>query len=276
VKVQASTFNGATIKIKEAANINKGIVKLKEEVKFWFPLHARFASTLHFRLFTSGSRIHYDHGVENWGGRRLNLYGSFGFSRDFDKYNGNVGVALLEKNATVDNRIRLDSENVVNWYHRTTARINDFRVGVIAVLNLTDKELIKKDLLLGYEKDNLDISVKAEQAFGHKTVDVGDWRDWFSKFTLTGVYRRAAKERYGIEVTANPKNDDVRATALVEYLYSDKGFTKIKLDTLLNLTLLVKKTMTERFALSFGALVPLQNKEKENKTKYGVQLDFNI
>ena len=127
---------------------------------------------------------------------------------------------------------------------------------------------------MGYEKDNLDISIKAEQAFEHRTVDVGDWRDWFSKYTLTGVYRRSTKERYGVEVTANPKTDDVKATALIEYLYSDKGFTKIKLDTLLNLTLLVKKTMTERFALSFGALVPLKN--KETKTKYGVQLDFNI
>jgi len=176
----------------------------------------------------------------------------------------------------VDNRFSLNNENIANWYHRTTARINEFRVGIIAVLNLTERELIKKDILLGYEKDNLDLSVKAEQAFGQRTIDVGNWRDWFSKFTLTGVYRRSTKERYGIEVTANPKDDDVRGAALVEYLYSDKGFTKIKLDTLFNLTLLVKKTMTERFALSFGALVPLRNKERESKTKYGVQLDFNI
>jgi len=101
------------------------------------------------------------------------------------------------------------------------------------------------------------VTLKAEQAFGKKTKDFGDWRQWFSKYVLTAVYRRTKKERYGLEVTANPESRDVVGTLLVEYLYSDKGFTKIKLDNLLNLSVVVKKTITDKLAFSFGTQVAL-------------------
>lgn len=57
-------------------------------------------------------------------------------------------------------------------------------------------------------------------------------------------------------------------------MYSDKGFTKIKLNSLLDLSLVVKNTISDRLALSFGTQVAL--KEKGAKNKFGVQLDFNI
>jgi len=128
----------------------------------------------------------------------VNLYGSFGFARDWSKYNGKIGLALLESNTTVDNRITMNSENTISWYHRTTARINDFRIGVVAGLNLTTRELIKKDILLGYQMNDLEVVLKAEQAFGKKTLDYGDWRQWFNKYIITSVYRRSRKERYGL------------------------------------------------------------------------------
>ena len=112
VKVQANTFNGATLKIKESANINKGPFKLKEDVKLWFPLLARFNSTLHFRFTNLDTRVHYDHGIDNWSGHKVNLYGSFGFTRDWNKYNTKVGLALIEDNVIVDNRITVNSEKV--------------------------------------------------------------------------------------------------------------------------------------------------------------------
>lgn len=95
VKAQASTFNGATIKIKEAASIDKTAIKLKDEVKLWFPIYARPASALHFRFSNIDTRVHYDHGIDNVQGHNLNLYGSFGFTRDWEKYNGKLGLALL-------------------------------------------------------------------------------------------------------------------------------------------------------------------------------------
>ena len=147
-------------------------------------------------------------------------------------------------------------------------------MGLVAGVNITERDLVKKDFLLGYNKNEVDVSFKAEQAFGKKTFDYGDWKQWFSKYLLTTVYKRSRKERYGLEVAFDPVKSNALATVLVEYLYSDKGFTKIKVDNLLNLTLMVKKTLTDRLAFSFGTQIPLQN--REDKNKFGVQLDFNI
>jgi len=162
----------------------------------------------------------------------------------------------LEKDFTVDNRVKVNNEKNISWFHRTTARFQDFRLGFIGVIDITNKELIKKDLLLGYKKDDFDISVKAEQAFDMKPLYRKDWKKWFSKYVLTGVYQRTKKEKYGVEVVADPWTEKVVATGLVEYNYSDNGFTKLKFDSNLNLTLLVKKTLTDKLSLSFGAWIP--------------------
>ena len=68
VKAQASTYNGATIKIKEVAQIEKDKgIKTKSEIKAWFPVFARMQSALHFRLTSTDVRVHYDHGVDKIG-----------------------------------------------------------------------------------------------------------------------------------------------------------------------------------------------------------------
>jgi len=128
------------------------------------------------------------------------------------------------------------------------------------VIDITNKKLIKKDLLLGYKKDDFDISVKAEQAFEKKPDNHKDWKKWFSKYVLTGVYQRTKKEKYGVEVVADPSTEKVVATGLVEYNYSDKGFTKLKFDSNLNLTFLVKKILTDKLAFSFGVWIPISGK----------------
>jgi len=88
-------------------------------------------------------------------------------------------------------------------------------MGIVFGVNVSHRELIKKDVLLGYQKDDIDITLKAEQAFGKKTIDFGDWRQWFSKYVLTTVYRRSKKERYGLEVVADPHKSDVVGSLLV-------------------------------------------------------------
>ena len=68
VKAQASTYNGATIKIKEVAQVDKEKgIKTKSEIKAWFPVFARMQSALHFRLTSTDFRVHYDHGVDKIG-----------------------------------------------------------------------------------------------------------------------------------------------------------------------------------------------------------------
>ena len=107
VKVQAATYNGSTIKIKQAVNYDKGSVKVKDEVKVWFPLYARIQSTLHLRSSSESARVHYDHGIITWGNRNFNLYGSLGFLRDWSRYNVKFGVTYLQTDVNVDNRLKL-------------------------------------------------------------------------------------------------------------------------------------------------------------------------
>ena len=66
------------------------------------------ASALQVRLTEKDTRIHYDHGIDAYKKYSYNLYGSFGFLRDWKKYNFKVGVQLLEKNATIDNRLKFN------------------------------------------------------------------------------------------------------------------------------------------------------------------------
>jgi len=58
---------------------------------------------------------------------------------------------------------------------------------------LTNKYLTKKDLLLGYESGDVDVSVKALQPFDKKTGNYQNWREWFSSYVLTSVYKRNNK-----------------------------------------------------------------------------------
>lgn len=209
-------------------------------------------------MTSENTRVLYDHGVQNWGNHNFNLYGSFGFVRDWSKYNFKLGVALIEKNVTVDNRVRLTNDHNVTLYHRTTGRSNDLRFGLIGVVDLTKRKLIKKDLLLGFERNNVDVSLKAQQPFEKATQNFNNWREWFETFTLTTLFKRNQKERYGVEVVANPTQNLTTFTGLVEYKYHDRGLTRIKFDNNLNLTVLIKNTLTDKLSLSVGASIPIK------------------
>lgn len=37
----------------------------------------------------------------------MNFYGSFGFDKDWNKYNGKIGFTLIEDKVTVDNRFTI-------------------------------------------------------------------------------------------------------------------------------------------------------------------------
>ena len=79
-------------------------------------------------------------------------------------------------------------------FHRTAGKFNNgFRFGLIGVLDLVNKQLLKKDLLVGYERDNIDVSLKAIQPFNRRTQNWKDWREWFDSFTTTAVFKRNSK-----------------------------------------------------------------------------------
>jgi len=164
-KVKATTISGATFNYKEIANVVKdNALEIKDELKFWFPINYG-PQFLHLRVKDSDTRIHYDNGLTEISGEKFNLYGSFGFARDFHHYNFKLGFATAFKNYNTDNRIRITSDKNVAWYHKTLISQDDVRFGFIGVLDLTKQLLLKKDLLLGYRHKEWDFILKAEQDF---------------------------------------------------------------------------------------------------------------
>lgn len=164
----------------------------------------------------------------------------------------------------------------MNIYHRTTGKYREFKFGGILGFNVNEKQLTTKKFLVGYEKDGLDVSVKLEQEFANRTKNYQDWKEWFNKYTLTTVFKRNEKERFGLEVGYDPKTNVTVGTLLGEYKYKDASLTRIKLDSSFNATILTKFTLTEKLAFSFGVLFPIKKENNKTENKYGIQLDLNI
>lgn len=59
---------------------------------------------------------------------------------------------------------------------KATATIDNFRAGVITVLDLNNRDLIKKDLLFGYRMNEYDVSLIAQQSFDKKTLNYQNWK----------------------------------------------------------------------------------------------------
>ena len=76
------------------------------------------SSVLHFRLTNLDTRIHYDHGLINWGLNHINPYASIGFTRDWSKYNTKFGLSLINKNFLIDHRLKIDNNKVIFGLYR--------------------------------------------------------------------------------------------------------------------------------------------------------------
>jgi len=214
-KVKATTLDGATFNYKETANLEKdNALKIKDELKFWFPINYG-PQFLHLRVKDSDTRVHYDNGTTEISGEKFNLYGSFGFARDFHNYNFKLGIATVFKNYNTDNRVRITSDHNLAWYHKTLVRQDDIRFGFIGVLDLTKQLLLKKDFLLGYRYKEWDFILKAEQAFDKPTKDFSKAAEWFSNVSLTSVYHHSHSQKYALQFETDPAKQTVNATALL-------------------------------------------------------------
>ncbi len=133
--------------------------------------------------------------------------------------------------------------------------------------------MLKKDLLLGYKEKDVEVIFKAEQAFDRPTKDFKNFAEYFSDLSLVGLYNYGLSQRYGLKVEGDPATRKWKASALLEYKYSDSSLTKVSVDTESTLNVVVKKTLNKIWSLSGGASVPLTN---ANESKFGVQIDVNV
>lgn len=229
------------------------------------------------RIKDTDSRIHFDSGVTDLGGEKINLYGSLGFSRDFSSYNLKLGFSTLFKEFNTDNRLRITHDHNVAWYHKTLIKKDNIRFGFIGVLDITKQLIAKKDFLFGVVHKDWDFILKAEQDFKKMTKDWSKPADWFSNISLTAIFNQSKSKKYALSVEVDPSKtkENILATALVEYKYNDQSFTKVSLNSNALLSVLVKKTLDSTWSLSGGAQIPIPSL-KEGKPKFGVQVDVNM
>ena len=85
-------------------------------------------------------------------------------------------------------------------YHKTILKFKELRLGFLGVADLTQSKLIKKDFFVSYLKKQVEIHLRAEQAWENPTEKWNNLSEYFTSIYLTGIYSRNFKETYGVEV----------------------------------------------------------------------------
>jgi len=211
------------------------------------------------------------------GDYHLNPYFSFDFLKNWSNLNFRAGVSHTGKRVYTNTRLRLDEDKTVTLYHKTQFWFKEWKLGFQGVVNVTDKSLLKKDVVLGYEKGDISIYLLGEQDWKHRTRDYNNWREFFSQYRLTALFRRNPKEKYGVEVIADPKSNEIKdATSLVEYKHTTEGRIKAKINKHFSLTLLLERKINSQLTASIGAQIPLKPTEGKRANRAGLKLAWNL
>ena len=194
------TTRAGYLKLKQQLHFNKEL-KVDDEVRLWFPTSWRREAYIYAHVLNDRVKLHYDHGFVNVSGYLLNIYGSFDFLKNWTEKNGRIGVSHTTSKVHTNFRLKYSEDETVTLYHKTHLRFNEWKFGFQGVVDFKKKNLIKKDLVLGYERPDFSVYLKGIQAWERPTRDFNQWRQFFSHINLTGLYRRNLKEIYGLEVS---------------------------------------------------------------------------
>jgi hypothetical protein len=97
--------------------------------------------------------VHYDHGICQSNGKDWNCYASFVSNKTVTQSSFRLGAASLHPRCNSDNRFKVDissGDHKLYWYNRTLSNFNQFKLGLVSVVNLSSKVLQKNNLLFGY------------------------------------------------------------------------------------------------------------------------------
>ena len=145
--------------IKETLDFEKKQLKVRDNIRLLFPIHSLYDCSLQVRWTDTDSRFHWDHGTTIIDGTNVNFYGSVGCDKDWNKYNIKMGACTFRKGIEVNNRLKLDQSSFT-WYHKILFRTKSLRCGFIGTLDFSHRELLKKDFLIGYYNQGLDLSLR--------------------------------------------------------------------------------------------------------------------
>lgn len=142
----------STLNIKETVSQKDGKYTVEDDVKLWFDLPSNHS--LYTRVKSSSYiKVHYDHGLVPWQGKNWNLYGSFWTDKSLSKTSFRLGAASYHEKCQSDNRIRVNTSSGSHnfyWYHRTLSTINQFKLGLLSVVDLTNRVIQKNNVLISH------------------------------------------------------------------------------------------------------------------------------
>ncbi len=86
-----------------------------------------------------------------------NVYGSFWTDKSLSKNSVRLGVASYHPKCNSDNRIRINTasgDHHFYWYHRTLSNVNNWKLGLLSVVDLTNRVVQKNNVFFGRVFDN--------------------------------------------------------------------------------------------------------------------------
>lgn len=103
-KISAKTSR-SVIKIKETISCKADKCSFADEVKLWFdlPNNGSFYTKV---KSTDYIKVHYDHGVRDWSGKKCYLYGTLNSNKLLNRIYAKAGVGVIAERCHSDNRLK--------------------------------------------------------------------------------------------------------------------------------------------------------------------------
>lgn len=172
-------------------------------MKLWFDLpnnHSLYTKV----KSTNYIKVHYDHGIcECKHLKKWNFYSSFWTDKTLSKSSIRFGLANYNEKCDSDNRLRINSQSgahTFHWYHRTMANHNSFKLGVLSVVDLSNRVLEKNNLLLGYNYNSKhDAFLRLENdGFRKNNPDWANYRSIWDTLTANYVGKIDSTTKVGV------------------------------------------------------------------------------
>lgn len=118
---------------------------------------------------------------------------------------------------------------------------------------------------MGYNYKDYDFNFKAEQTFGRRTLNYKDWKQWFGHYSLTTIYKVKPSMRIALQLNGHPQSSRASAAGLIEHTTSSSKnerarMIKLKLDSFLTLSALVRYQFNNKFTFSGGCKIPFYDR----------------
>lgn len=150
-------------------------------------------------------KLHYDNGLTNYQGKDWNFYGAFWTDKSLSKTTIKVGAASYHPKCHSDNRLRINTTSGAHhfyWYHRTLSFVNNWKLGVLSVFDLTGHVLQKNNILIGHTFNNKHEAFLRLESEGFRSANpnIKDARTIWDNVTANYVGKVDRNTKLGLEV----------------------------------------------------------------------------